>query len=52
MISAIPKEEFQYVKILSLNRLQGYLKYFKQSLSTYDTKAIFNHLREYNKRKY
>jgi hypothetical protein len=47
MTNAIPKEEFQYVKILSLNRLQGYLTYFKEILSNEETRTIFNYLKNY-----
>ena len=50
MTNAIPSKKVQYVKILSLKRLQGYLTYFKQSLSNNDTKAIFNSLKELHKK--
>lgn len=35
-----PKEEFQYVKILTLNELVSYVKYFKPVFSFTETKAI------------
>jgi hypothetical protein len=35
-----PAGEFQYVKILSLNQLEGYIKYFKPVYSPQDTEAI------------
>ena len=35
-----PKEEFQYVKILTLNELLGYVNYFKPIFSYVETKRI------------
>ncbi len=35
-----PKEEFQYVKILTTNELLGYVNYFKPILSSIETKKI------------
>lgn len=39
-----PKEEFQYVKILTLLELPGYIKYFKPTFSNTDTQAIASFL--------
>jgi hypothetical protein len=39
-----PIEEFQYVKILTLNNLLSYIKYFKSSLSTNETQIIASYL--------
>lgn len=35
-----PKEEFQYVKILTVNELLGYVSYFKPTFSTNETQKI------------
>ncbi len=40
-----PNEEFQYVKILALNELLGYLKYFQPCFTDRETEKIANHLR-------
>ncbi|NHK33068.1 MAG: hypothetical protein FK730_17095 [Asgard group archaeon] len=40
MIGAKPREEFQYVKILSLQRLLGYIKYFKPIFSLEEVDGI------------
>ena len=39
-----PIEEFQYVKIVTLNELLGYIKYFKPSFSTMEIQVIANYL--------
>jgi hypothetical protein len=39
-----PIEEFQYVKILMLNDLLGYVNYFKPCFSNEETQMIANHL--------
>lgn len=39
-----PNEEFQYVKILTLNELLGYVKYFKPTFSNKETQEIANYL--------
>ncbi|EDY86805.1 Nuclease-related domain family [gamma proteobacterium HTCC5015] len=44
MTNHMPKEEFQYVKILPLHRLSGYIQYFEKSLSDDDTRRIFEFL--------
>lgn len=44
-----PKEEFQYVKILTLNELLGYVNYFKPIYSSNETESIANFLLLVNK---
>jgi len=39
-----PNEEFQYVKILTVNELLGYVKYFKSTFSNNETQEIANYL--------
>lgn len=39
-----PKEEFQHVKILTVNELLGYVNYFKPSLSNTETQRIVEFL--------
>jgi len=39
-----PIEEFQYVKVLTLNDLLGYINYFKPCFSINETQTIANHL--------
>ena len=39
-----PKEEFQYVKILTLTELLGYVKYFKPVFSNLETQKITDYL--------
>ena len=39
-----PKEEFKYVKVLSLNELNGYIKYFDQIFDETEVKSIFDYL--------
>lgn len=46
-----PKEEFQYVKIVTLNELLGYINYFKPIFSNYETKRIAEFLLEINNQK-
>ncbi|OXE98091.1 nuclease-like protein [Flavobacterium araucananum] len=40
LINTKPKEEFQYVKILTVNELLGYVNYFKPIFSYSETKRI------------
>ncbi len=40
LINSKPKEEFQYVKILTLDELIGYIKYFKPTFSMGETQDI------------
>lgn len=44
LINHKPTEEFQYVKILTLNELLGYVEYFKPSLSNQETQEIVDYL--------
>jgi hypothetical protein len=46
-----PKEEFQYVKILTVNELPGYVNYFKPSFSNSETQRIADFLLGINNRK-
>lgn len=46
-----PKEEFQYVKILTLNELLGYINYFKPIFSNYETQRIAEFLLKINEQK-
>ena len=40
-----PKEEFQYVKILTVNEILGYVNYFKPTFSSKETQEIAYYLR-------
>lgn len=44
MINEKPKEEFKHAKVLSLNELNGYIKYFDRIFSDADVKNMFNYL--------
>lgn len=46
MINEKPKEEFKHVKVLSLNELNGYIKYFDKIFSDAEVENIFNHLND------
>ena len=46
-----PKEEFQYVKILTLNELLGYVNYFKPAFSSDETQRIADFLLRVNEQK-
>lgn len=46
-----PKEEFQYVKILTTNELPGYIKYFKPAFSSAETQGVTDFLLEINEKK-
>ncbi|TWI83279.1 nuclease-like protein [Lacibacter cauensis] len=46
-----PNEEFQYVKILTLDELLSYVKYFKPVFSSKETEAISTYLLGLNERK-
>jgi len=46
-----PKEEFQYVKILTLNELLSYINYFKPIFSPTETQQIAEFLLEINDQK-
>lgn len=44
LIKHKPTEEFQYVKVLTLNQLVGYVQYFQPSMSKNETEEIANYL--------
>jgi hypothetical protein len=46
-----PKEEFQYVKILILDELLGYIKYFKPIFSSIETQRITDYILQINEQK-
>ncbi len=43
-----PNEEFQYVKVLTVNELLGYIKYFKPVFTNEETERIANYLLAFN----
>lgn len=45
MTNEKPKEEFKFVKILSLNELNGYIQYFDEIFSKTEVENIFNYLK-------
>ncbi len=51
LTNKIPIEEFQYVKILDLNRLLPYVQYFNPIFSYYETQQIAAYLLKLNGRK-
>lgn len=51
LINSKPKEEFQYVKILTLSELLGYVKYFKPAFSNIETQKITDYLLVINNKK-
>lgn len=40
LINSKPNEEFQYVKVLKLNELLGYIRYFKPIFTASETEEI------------
>jgi uncharacterized protein YoxC len=46
MIGEKPKEEFKYVKVLSLDELVGYIQYFDQTLNGDEVRSIFEYLKD------
>jgi hypothetical protein len=46
-----PKEEFQYVKVLTLKELPGYINYFKPTFSSIETQRIADFLLSINNQK-
>jgi hypothetical protein len=46
MINKKPKEEFKHVKVLSLNKLIGYIQYFDQTFNGEEVKEIFEYLKK------
>lgn len=51
LTNAKPKEEFQYVKILTINELLGYINYFKPIFSSTETQRIAEFLLKINEQK-
>ncbi len=51
LINTKPKEEFQYVKVLTLNELLGYVNYFKPTFSSIETQRIADFLLKINDQK-
>jgi hypothetical protein len=47
-----PNEEFQYVKVLTVNELLGYIKYFKPMFTNAETEAIASYLLNLNDQKH
>jgi len=45
LINKKPKEEFKHVKVLTLNELIGYIKYFDQTFNGDEIKGIFEYLK-------
>jgi hypothetical protein len=44
MTNKKPKEQFKHVKVLSLNELNGYIKYFDEIFSKAEVEKMFNYL--------
>ncbi len=51
MTNKKPQEEFQYVKVLTLNELLGYINYFKPTFSLNETQRIADFLLSINEQK-
>jgi Nuclease-related domain len=51
LINTKPKEEFQYVKVVTLNGLLGYINYFKPTFSSNETERIAEFLLKINGKK-
>jgi Nuclease-related domain len=51
LINTKPKEEFQYVKVVTLNELLGYINYFKPTFSSNETERIAEFLLKINGKK-
>lgn len=51
MTNKKPQEEFQYVKVLTLNELPGYINYFKPTFSFNETQRIAGFLLNINEQK-
>jgi hypothetical protein len=51
MTNTKPKEEFQFVKILILNELLGYINYFKPTFSINETQRIADFILKINEQK-
>jgi len=51
MTNTKPQEEFQYVKVLTLNELLGYINYFKPTFSFNETQRIADFILRINEQK-
>lgn len=51
MTNTKPQEEFQYVKVLTLNELLGYVNYFKPSFSSNEAQRIADFILRVNEQK-
>jgi hypothetical protein len=51
MTNTKPQEEFQYVKVLTLNELLGYINYFKPTFSINETQRITDFILRINEQK-
>lgn len=51
MTNTKPQEEFQYVKVLTLNELLGYINYFSPSFSSDETQRIADFILRINEKK-
>jgi hypothetical protein len=51
MTNIKPQEEFQYVKVLTLNELLGYINYFKPTFSIKETQTIADFILRINEQK-
>lgn len=51
MTNTKPQEEFQYVKVLTLNELLGYINYFKPTFSINETQTIADFILRINEQK-
>lgn len=46
MVNKKPKKEFKHVKVLSLNELVGYIRYFDHSFDAREVREIFEYLKK------
>lgn len=46
MTNKAPKSDFQHVKVLPLNKLNGYIKYFDEIFDVIEAENIFNYLND------
>lgn len=46
MTNKAPKSDFQNVKVLSLDKLNGYIKYFNEIFDEAEAENIFNYLND------
>ena len=51
MTNTKPQEEFQFVKVLTLNELLGYINYFKPTFSLNETQRITDFILRINEQK-